>query len=349
MTPDHTLFLVHGMGKPDDAMFKEWEDLLSRLYGTYAPAGEHFADVFNCIPINYDKLFEAQRDTWSNQINTILTGVSQLPGPTPTKGDLESLTDDNFFTTHIMDVLLYRFAPLVAAQVRDEVVKCILEGIKDGTPPGGKVSIIAYSLGTAVVHDAINVMYNTVSGGTPLLTTDQFRFRAIAQLANVSRTLETKWDAYKPYVRPGVRSSPDGRYCARAMLSASHRWDPLVSLRRFSPDENWPDAHAVAKKRFVLAEPGIIQHWNTHAFEHYVSNPRVHIPLFRYLRTTGFISSAKETASKLTFDAAHPAAQFDAYRQRLKTLIGGEADFSWGRFVEVAKGFAELVKEFTES
>lgn len=350
MTANHTLLVVHGMGKPDDQMFNDWKTLLAKHYRTYAPAGERFEDVFNYIPINYDGLFENLRQNWKNQIKTILDNLPTNHQDKLTKADLESFTEDNFFTTHIMDVLLYRFNPLVAGHVRDFVIEKMLAGINDLTLPGSNVSIIAHSLGTAVVHDAINVLYNTTSDSGPLLKPSQFRFHAIIQLANVSRTLEVKkWDAYDPYVRPGIHNSSDGRYAASRMLSASHCFDPLVSVRRFHPIDNWPDPETVAAKRFTLVEPSVIQRWNVHDFSHYIDDPRVHIPMFRYLRTKGFVSASKESEVVKAFDESNPISKFDAYRHELKQLVDGEAGFSWKRLLMVAQGYAKLMKEYSES
>jgi hypothetical protein len=341
MPADHTIFLVHGMGKPDDAMFEAWERSLARHYAAYAPQGDSFSQQFTCIRINYDHLFEERRKAWADQVKLIMDSAAELPVEAPTKEDLESMTEDSFATTHLMDVLLYRFSPLVAEQVRSFVNEKIL----DEARKGGRFSIIAHSLGTAIVHDAVNALYQTRAGGAPLLTPEDFRFHAVVQLANVSRTLETKWDAYASYLRPGVGGSSDGNYAATRMLSASHRWDPLVALRSFQPVDNWPDAETVARARFAHLRPGIIQHWNVHAFSHYLDDPRVHIPMFRLLGTKDFVSQSKEREVLKTFDEDNPISKFDAYCKELKVLLTGEADFSWKRVAKVFKGYAKIVKE----
>lgn len=342
MAANHTLLLVHGMGNPDDQMFTKWEDKLKALYQTYS-GGEEFSDVFECKSINYNTIFKDKRKQWSGMINGILESGAPLPGTFPSKENLESLTEDSFYTTHLLDVLLYRFGYLVAVHVRDFVCKSILEGIKQ-TPVGNKVSILAYSLGAAVINDSINVLYRSIDDGKPVLTTDDFRFHAFIQLANVSRTLQTKWPAYGPYLRPGVNESSGGQYAASRMLSASHKWDPLVSLKRFHPDHGWPEIDTAAKNRFELVTPSIIQDWNIHDIMHYLNDPYVHIPMLRMLMTQSFISEGQETKAIEEFLEKYPIGDFERQRRKFAEMTHGEADFSWKKLFTVFKGYYNLIK-----
>lgn len=347
MAANHTLLLVHGMGSPNDEMFKEWEEKLKILYQTYSGGGK-FSDVFECKSINYNTIFEDKRKQWSDMINGILESGAVLPGDFPSKENLESLTEDSFYTTHLLDVFLYRFGYLVAVHVRDFVCKSILEGIKQ-TPVGNKVSIIAYSLGTAVINDSINVLYRSIDNEKHVFTAEDFRFHTFIQLANVSRTLQTvKWPAYGPYLRPGVNESSGGKYAASRMLSASHKWDPLVSLKRFKPDHGWPDIETSVNNRFELVTPSIIQDWNTHDIMHYLNDPYVHIPMLRMLMTQSFISDAQESKAYKEFLEKYPVGDFDRQRRKLADITHGKEDdkvkFSWKKLFNVFKGYYNLIK-----
>lgn len=348
MATNHTVILLHGMGKPDSKMFEDWEKSLAKLHDSYAEPGDEFATQFECVPINYDSFFEDRRNAWAEQVQKILDAGVALPVNDLTVDDLEPITEDNFFTTHLMDVLLYRFDPLVADEIRDHVAERMLHVIRN-RPAGTKVSVLAHSLGTSIAHDAINVIYHPPQvHAKPKLTTGNFRFHAIIQLANNSRALESKWSAYNSFVRPGIKDSDGGQYVATRMLSASHKYDPLAALRGFNPIDNWPNAETVKEKRMVLVNPSIIQHWNVHDFSHYLNDPRVHIPMFRFLRTKGFISEARETETYFQFDSENPITKFDDYRRELRTLLTEDDKFSWKGLVEVFKKFATLVKEVTE-
>ena len=340
--PKSTLLLVHGMGKPTDEMFNQWKATLKRAYELYS-GGETFEDRFDCVNIEYDTIFENRRDAWNDQIDAILnSGVTGVE--LPSRDDLEGFTEDNFFTTHIQDVLLYRFIPQIAEHIRAHVITQINDAIQ-AADSFSRISIIAHSLGTSVSFDAVNAMYETPLENGNTLSPGDFRFQTIAMIANVSRTLETRWGVYDSLVRPGHDNSDS--YVTNTLLSTSHKWDPLVSLRRFSPVENWPNSETVAKERVAVIEPGIIAHWNVHAFSHYLGNPLVNVPLFRMLRHKRFVSEQERKDAEKSYHDANPIHDFDEHRKELKAILTGEADFSWKRLVKVFKKFQEIVNEFT--
>ena len=163
-------------------------------------------------------------------------------------------------------------------------------------------------------------------------------------IANVSRTLETRWGVYDSLVKPGQDNSDN--YVTNTFLSTSHKWDPLVSLRRFSPVENWPDSGTIVKARVAVIEPGIIARVNVHDFSHYLENPLVNVPLFRMLRHKRFVSEQARQKAEKAYHDANPIEAFDDYRKELMSMVTGEADFSWKRLVEVFKRFQKIVKDF---
>lgn len=339
--PKSTLLLVHGMGKPTDEMFNQWKLTLKQTYELYS-GGENFEDRFDCVNIEYDTIFENLRNNWNNQVDAILKGgVTGVEFPS--SDDLAGITEDNFFTTHIQDVMLYRFIPQVAEWVRDHVIDQINDAIQ-AADSSSRISIIAHSLGTSVILDAVNVMYQPPDDSGNRLSPGDFRFHTIAMIANVSRTLETRWGVYDSQVRPGHDNSDN--YVTNTFLSTSHKLDPLVSLRRFSPVENWPDSETVAKERVAVIEPGIITHVNIHDFSHYLENPYVNIPLFRMLRHKRFVGEQVRKDAEKAYHDANPIDAFDDYRRELKLILSGEADFSWKRMVEVFQGFQKIVKDY---
>ncbi len=340
--PKSTILLVHGMGKPTNEMFKQWKTELKQEYERYSK-GETFEERFDYVNIEYDTIFENLRDNWNNQLDAILnSGVTGVE--LPIRDDLAGITEDNIFTTHIQDVMLYRFIPLVAEHVRVHVIKQINDAIQ-AADSSSQISIIAHSLGTSVIHDSVNAMYQTPDENGNRLSPGDFRFQTIAMIANVSRTLETRWGVYDSQVRPGQDNSDN--YVTNKFLSTSHKWDPLVSLRRFSPVENWPDPETVAKGRVAVIEPSIITHVNVHDFSHYLENPLVNVPLFRMLRHKRFVSEQKRKDAEKAYHDANPIDAFDDYRRELKSLLTGDADFSWKRMVEIFQGFQKIVKDFT--
>ena len=118
-----------------------------------------------------------------------------------------------------------------------------------------------------------------------------------------------------------------------------------MSLRRFSPLENWPDPETVAKGKVAVIEPGIIAHANVHDFSHYLENPFIYVPLFRMLRHKRFVGEQERKNAERAYHDANPIEVFDNYRKELKSMLTGEADFSWKRLVKVFKGFQKIVKD----
>ncbi len=337
--PSNTLILVHGMGTPTDEMFEEWEEGLRTNYEKYSE-GETFNDRFECVHLEYDSIFEGHRDQWDEMVTQILesgVGTEHLP----TQSELEEFTGDNFFTTHIQDVLLYRFVSTVNQQVRAHVLAQLIDKIQE-SQDGQNISILAHSLGTAVIHDAVNDMYATPLPDGTTFPVEDFRFSTIAQIANVSRTLMDAYDPYRSWVKPGAGLFPDA--ATHYFLSASHRLDPLSAVRAFDPGDDWPDPETVADQKVSIVKPRSVTHWNVHDFLHYINDPVVHLPLFRMLTTPYFISDEDKRAAEDAYDAAaiHPVPD------KLLQLMDEDGDddpIQWKKLVKLFKHYYGLIED----
>ncbi len=341
----HVIFLIHGMGSPTDDTFSSWKTVLGNCYKLYTRNGESIDDKFEFIDIRYNHIFEDLRTQWNDAIDQILSVTSSQNLDLPDEDTLKALTNDNFWGTHIMDILLYRFIPQVREAVRAEVIRQF-SPIATGNL-GTKYSVIAYSLGSAVAHDAIHAMYHShPTSPNGQLDPNDFHFDTIAMIANTSRLLQTDVKAYSSIVRPEKKSNGWTSAC-RSMLTASHTWDPLVTPKLFRPNADWPDPDTLADGRFSYVRPSLIQAWNVHAAEHYLADPTVHIPLFRFLRYKTWISKAKEQAIKKQFSESTPIEKFKTLEARVKPLLGGERDFSWREFFEIAGEFYAIIEDLT--
>lgn len=328
---EHLIFLVHGMGKPSSGTYASWKETLRELYGRYAPNGQNIDDHFKFIEIMYDDLFEEQRSRWNDAIGSILKTGTQQGIEMPDERSLKLLSGDHFFGTHILDVLLYRFSPMTAENVRSSVVSQFDAVL--GEAPGAQFSILAHSLGTAVAHDAIHALYHShPKNPQNKLDPNFFHFKTIAMVANVSRLLETDVDVYKSIVRP-EKKNVGWNYACRSFLSAAHKWDPFVAPKLFEPSADWPDPVTRSEGLFTFSRPTLFNDWNIHAMEHYLLDPEVHIPLFRYLKFNKWISKTREIEEKKKYREAHSFEEFGSYAGKLKNLILGEGDFTWNNFI----------------
>jgi hypothetical protein len=286
-----TIFLVHGMGHHPDDWYVPVQKTLKQLYGKYNISRIPFDTRFTIQPISYDSVFRMLVARWQADA-TALGAASAAVGATEV-GNLvgwlrnAGQVDNNFVWTHAADVLLYRLFYTVRHEVKTHVAAELARGI-DALPASARWSVIAHSLGTAVAHDSLDMlMSGTQEDGSPTgFEARHEQALVVAQVANVSRVLQTAAKAYDSNVKPG-RAGQNGRGC-RKFLNFRHVLDPFTIPKMFRPD-NWPDSTAVAKGLYRYIEVNHVHDINVHDLTHYLKHPDVHIPLFRSL--AGFKSA----------------------------------------------------------
>lgn len=287
--PSSTLVVVHGMGQHSAASVdKEVDDACTAAFGFYDSLnGVRPKDKFNIVPVVYDDIFDDYRQKLSTQAGSIAEKIGSIEGPLAIDAakavtDIESdLSTDSFFNTHWLDVILYRFT-LLSEPVRLRVAEAVATAVKDVGP--SKVHVLGHSLGTSVAHDALAKSYGPENiqlpgGGTVLnLSPTTHRLGSIHMVANVSRALQTFTKVGSSIVRPG----PLG--CTSALVEYRHKLDPVPKIRPFNPTDNggWIP-HAIFNSVYMLKEPSAVTAANVHGLGHYLTNPEVHLVLFRLL------------------------------------------------------------------
>ena len=284
MLDKHLIFLVHGMGEQGADWHEAPVQVLRQRYNALPRGGAFipFDDTFEVVPILYDDVFEQIRDQWRTSGGRLSAAVSGVGVPITGAvvrrlDDLARIADeDEFLNTHLLDVVLYRYVEQLKGEVRDRVSVAILRELEKQAQQGRlQWSVIAHSLGTAVIHDALQQMYTDPAN---LQQLERMTFaRVLAMVANVSRILEDEWDVYESLVRPGA---PEPGCAVRHYLNVSHEWDPIPAAKRFRPGPQWPS--------FAIRELGLYQpisiaavgQANVHDFVHYLENPRVYCRLF---------------------------------------------------------------------
>lgn len=208
-------------------------------------------------------------------------------------------------------MLLYVFARQTAATVRETIRHQIFKALNSQSLSEPlEWSIIAHSMGTSVVHDALHEAYSDHPTKHGEKLSGITRPTLLAMIANVSRRLETDCDVYKSRTRPG---NPDDIEAAcRYYLNAFHTWDPIPQAKAFRPAAHWPSLAIRALDLYVDTEISEIEQVNVHDLVHYLRNPRVHVPIFNCLLD-------REAINAQTLDTVH--AQFVAH-----TAIGQFGD-----------------------
>ncbi|MEL7448314.1 MAG: hypothetical protein AAFN78_03845 [Pseudomonadota bacterium] len=341
------IFLLHGMGHHPEGWQAEADAKLRELYGRYGRLSRRgFDDRFELVAIEYDDVFRRLVSDWQEDAEALgpisdamgADLVSSLIGWLRNAGELE----DNFIWTHAADVLLYRFFASVRHEVKTKVAARIAEEIT-ALPATSRWSVIAHSLGCAVAHDALDMLWTgKKEDGTPTgFEPRHEQALLIAMVANVSRVLQTNPKAYDSTVKPGGAGEA-GRGCLN-YLTCRHVLDPFCIPKMFRPLD-WPDADAEERGLYHYVEVDHIHQANIHDLPHYLEHPAVHIPLFRELTFRSAVTSDEEHDALAAFPKFGNLAQSDAIdiKQRLEDMAPGITT-AWTQYRAIWDKFSAIV------
>jgi hypothetical protein len=334
----HQIFLLHGMGVHDENWGKASVSQLKRLYKQYPNLSKFFPfdSFFKIVPIRYDDIFDDLRKRWEEESSSVIDQMVAAGLKKNVVDEINSVNErfgnNSFLSTHLLDVLLYRFAgSVVGSYVRTRVGSSIGKALGAGETP--QWSIIAHSLGTAVAHDALCELW----GGEIELPPATTRPSVVAMISNVSRLLERSAsglpDVYRSLVRPGANPATNG---CDFYINIRHRLDVIAMPKAFKPAGDWPSMQARTLNRYI--EPLDVEEIageNIHALDHYLENPKVHIPIFRALTHSAAISSDEEALAIMAYRNKTLNGKFDSYRDRVKklSLPEDENNIDWARVV----------------
>jgi hypothetical protein len=279
------LFVLHGMGRftPDWAE-RAVEQLvgMADAYG-YAWFAEHGAlDQHVTIePLAYDDVFARYLAQWGSSAEAL--GAKAREFGVDLAGILGWLegadeTERNFFWTHVVDVVLYRFFAIVTAEVRLRVREAIATKLEAAKRDGqlGEASVLAHSLGTSVAHDALALLgaqpIPTPQGPNEAWMAGNHTFANLFMVANVSRVLETEPKAYQSVVHPPGGGA--GASYVDTYYNFRHQLDPFPMVRPFAP-VGWGARYVTMERCEQVLD------FDVHSLEHYLEDPRVHVPILR--------------------------------------------------------------------
>jgi hypothetical protein len=238
--------------------------------------------------INYDRFFDDARGRMARRSEPVYQRLGQLVSLSGRGAGLvlrlanieRKLGRDEFLYTHLLDVILY--TTLLGARVRLEVGRRLGRIIADY--PTRKIHVVAHSLGTAVVHDTLDLLYREnadFSDSIPGLDVVTHRLSSVWMIANVSRLMGSVTGQKHPYASV-VRPGPGG--CTNLLVNARHELDVFTWFRRFDPpdDETWISREHFSRS-YVSIETSVVREPNIHDFAAYIEDPLVSVPLLRRL------------------------------------------------------------------
>lgn len=353
------ILLVHGMGTfaPADgatlgAFTKEFDDATGAALGAFAKhKGDRFTNHFDLHEFNYSKEFDDLRAIFADRAKSTserIKGVEAAYGltlPLQLVAGLNSweakFGSDSFFFTHWLDVLFY--GTLIGQKIRVEAGLTIASLVAQYGV--GNVHIIAHSLGTAVVHDTLHLLYRPESDPddtVPDLDPVGAQLASVWMFANVSRLINKVVPVMDPYASI-VRPAPTG--CTGAFFNIRHKLDPFTWLARFEPanDGRWVSQEIFAT-RYQNIVTELVMEANTHSFSRYVQDPNVVLQMLPFLLQDDFHADFAEfKAVSARYAAQSLEGAFAALTDSLSSLEQNATIFSWADFLRTAKTFQDAI------
>lgn len=271
------LFLVHGMGVHGSDWSSPVRAKLVEAAGRYAAfqKGPPLDQRVEIVPVTYDGVFTGMLQQWQGSSDALAAFAHEHAIPVPTLLTWLNTAPDTeqaFFWSHVVDVLLYRFNSMATRQARLLLMSTIAARLVTAMEGGEAVeaSVLAHSLGTSVAHDALALLGSAPQDGSRAFLAGNFRFANYFAVANVSKVLETAPAVYASVVHPDT-AAPSAAYLTR-YYNFRHLLDPFPAVGPFLPP-GWGDDYRPVE--------GLdhIRDFNVHDLEHYLDAPAVHIPI----------------------------------------------------------------------
>lgn len=340
-----SLIIVHGMGEHTEASVKqEIAGALKTVFSRYdSLASKDPMSEIDLSVFAYNYYFDDYRKSVEdrNDIVSALQGVSNKYGGLLPEAASEiaklgkSITEDSFFSTHWLDVLLYRYS-LMAEPIQEELAVQIASEVR--LKGGANVHLLGHSLGTSVLHDTLARLYGPEPSKVKLSTVNA-KISCVHMVANVSRMLQTFRKVGSSEVRPVLG-------CCTNMIQYRHRLDPIPQIKPFTPTNNggWITPK-IWEGSYQLIEPSAVTSANVHALSHYLLDPEVHLPLLHVLM--GFKPLALERkAAQDFFNQTTLNGKAQALQQTVEMLdLSGQ---SLKALLDAAKALKDMVIGFGE-
>jgi len=339
------LFLFHGMGVHPEGWHEEVHDKLRELqqrteYKNLNRSGaKTLDDLVEVIPINYDQKFVERLQEWATNADAL--GATSVGSDLVDSlvGWLRGASRDDFPWTHAGDVLLYKIFSLVRDQIKVHCADQIVPHIEGGA----EWVVLAHSLGTAVAHDTLDMLWTgrLEDGGPSGFAPRNEQANAIFMVANVSRVVQAQRKVYGSTVRPGAAGEA-GRGCLR-YVNINHDRDPFTIPKKFDP-KDWPERDD--PKLYLDVTVDHIHDVNIHSFTHYLDHPAVHIPLFRALTFSRVISQDLQDQLVDDYPRFRGISDIEGFELRgaLEDIAPAIGD-TWERMGEIGRRFGNFLAQ----
>lgn len=351
MTDRPSLIIVPGMGEHTDASFKaEVVEAINYSFGLYPSwRGKAIEDFVDIVPCEYNSFFSKQRETMADAARPMAERLAALEtaGFHPVTGELtkwgSELDKDNFFKTHWLDVLFYRYT-MLSEPIRIKVSAITAQEVS--SKGAENVHVLGHSLGTSVVHDSLASLYATGGGsGGKNLSTRSSKLGSVHLVANVSRLLQSFVRVSESVVHPCGASG-----CTFGYFQYRHILDPFTIPSPFDPIANgvWQDPFTLSDNQYQRLRPRLVTDLNTHGIGHYLKNPECHVP---FLKSLGIGFKPKKTEIEKAFEE-HQSTSLQGKAETLQRKwdeLNLASMSSVEAFIKAAQALRDMLASFGQS
>ncbi|MBI1424242.1 MAG: hypothetical protein GC149_12295 [Gammaproteobacteria bacterium] len=374
MVAPNVLFLVHGIGEHRGG----WSQLpktclrdAASQYDCFDASPDPLEHQIQFVEIRYDDIFDlilSRFQGLTEQFKRLDPGL--VPNLLSKVNDILS-KPDSVAARYAGDVLLYQFK-LVSTTVLLRVMQTITDTVsRIGRVHDGQVvkyGILGHSMGTTVVHDALQLLATQ-----PMLTTDailaelrqsipeladayvqnfgnnpfsdaNFQFDAVYMVSNTSRLLHTtELGPYESRVRPF--NLQNAQAVCRSFYNIEHQWDPVSKVKQFRLADAWSGNTDGAAQ----VDVDHVYQANVHALDHYLLNPKVHAAIFFQMAPAfklQHLQQAQQRVDNGDFKRWGPGFEPAAVKQALQDKLEAKVQDALGS--DKAEKLQEILKQLKQ-
>lgn len=375
MAQPNVLFLVHGIGEHRGGWSQLPKTVLreaAKQYDCFRTTADPLEDQIQFIEIRYDDIFDLILSRFQGLTEQFKRVDPALMPAILTKTNEILSNPDNVAARYAGDVVLYQLK-LVSTTVLLRVMQRITETVSTiGRVHDGQVikyGILGHSMGTTVVHDALQLLatqpmissdaiLNDLQQAIPELAHDyvqnfgnnpfsdvNFQFDAVYMVSNTSRLLHTTaLGPYESLVRPF--NLQNSKAVCRSFYNIEHQWDPVSKVKPFRLADAW-GGHTEGAMQVDVDH---LYQENVHALDHYLLNPLVHASIFFQMAPAFKLKHLREAQTHVatdTFKRWGPGFEPDALKQALKTKLEARVQEALGsEKVEKLQALLKQLKQF---
>jgi hypothetical protein len=310
------VFVVHGIGRHDATWSKsftrKFRDLLGALEADDGfdpdPLQEALEEtVFE--ELLYDDLFQQAAAVMLEREAAFIEGLKFAGLNKLAKIFTTDASEAQFLRDNIFDILIYRAMREHRLMTRKHVGLQILRAVQKHGRDDVEYSVIAHSMGTAVIHDTLQEV--ATESGSPLRHGLTFEIRNLVMIANTSALLRNDFDPRESLIRPFVGPHDPG-YVGH-YWNFSHKYDPVAQIYSY---EKYMKGQP--SKRYTYRTVSHFQARNIHGLTHYLGDPQVYGRLFSAVYGKKLVPDTYVTALSRQ---EPPKSMAAAGRERLVELI----------------------------